>query len=96
MTLSKFGREYLRFVLHMDNLVRKQAKNVNHKLMEKTKQYDEIFNNVQNISFEFVSKIDQGKSGKFESFFNNYQSQIKDLGEKIPMLKREIREFGIY
>ena len=77
-------------------MVRKQAKNVNPKLMEKTKQYDEIFNNVQNISFEFVSKIDQGKSGKFESFFNNYQNQIKDLGEKIPILKREIREFGIY
>ena len=78
------------------NMVRKQGKPVDLKLIEKTKEYDEKFNDIEKIAFDFVSRIDQGKIDDFVSFFTNYQNQIKDIGKKIPRLKRDIREFGIY
>jgi len=78
------------------NMVRKQGKSVDLKLIEKTKEYDEKFNDIEKIAFNFVSRIDQGKIDDFISFFTNYQNQIKDIGGKIPRLKRDIREFGIY
>ena len=78
------------------NMVRKQGKSVDLKLIEKTKEYDEKFNDIEKIAFDFVSRIDQGKIDDFVSFFTNYQNQIKDIGKKIPRLKRDIREFGIY
>jgi len=78
------------------NMVRKQGKSVDPKLIEKTVQYDQIFDNIQKISLDFVTRIDHGKIDDFVNFFTNYQDQIKDMGEEIPRLKRDIREFGIY
>ncbi|MFX1308980.1 MAG: phosphoenolpyruvate synthase [Promethearchaeota archaeon] len=78
------------------NMVRKQGKKVKQKLLISTKQFDEIFNIVQKFSHDFVKEIDQGGIKKFSEFFNQYQNKIKEYDEKIPKLKREIREFGIY
>ena len=33
---------------------------------------------------------------EFNDYYNKYKDQIDELGKKIPMLKRKIREFGIY
>ncbi len=78
------------------NMVRKQGKTVNQSLLVSTNQFDEIFNNVLKISYDFVKEIEQDKIVKFSEFFIQYQNQIKEFAEKIPKLKREIREFGIY
>ncbi|MEE9376409.1 MAG: phosphoenolpyruvate synthase [Candidatus Lokiarchaeia archaeon] len=78
------------------NMVRKQGKIVNQKLMGTTEQFNQVFNIIQQISYDFVQAIDKGETKKFDDFFNNYQNQLKELGEKIPILKQEIREFGIY
>ena len=78
------------------NMVRKQGKKVNPKILASTEQYNQIFSAIQQISYEFVKNIDQGEIKKFKDFFDKYQSQIKEFGEQIPRLKREIREFGIY
>ncbi|MFX1328876.1 MAG: phosphoenolpyruvate synthase [Promethearchaeota archaeon] len=78
------------------NMVRKQGKIVNQKLLISTENYNQIFDTIQQISYDFVKEIDQGKTGQFKDFFLNYQNRIEEIGEKIPKLKQEIREFGIY
>ena len=78
------------------NMIRKQGKKLNQKLLASTEQFNQIFGAIQQISHDFVKEIDGGEIKKFHDFFNNYQNQIKEFGEKIPRLKREIREFGIY
>ena len=78
------------------NMVRKQGKILNQKLIEITEQFNHIFNMIQQISYDFVLAINKEDTKKFGDFFDAYQIQLKELGEKIPNLKREIREFGIY
>ncbi|MFW9818186.1 MAG: putative PEP-binding protein, partial [Candidatus Thorarchaeota archaeon] len=78
------------------NMVRKEGKKVNQKLLSSTEQFDQIFNIIQKISYEFVNEIDQDNIQEFNRFFQKYQNQIKKFDEEIPDLKRQIREFGIY
>jgi pyruvate,water dikinase len=78
------------------NMVRKEGKNVNQKLLSSTEQFDHIFDTIQKFSYDFVNEIDQGKIEEFNEFFQKYQNQIKEFDEEIPNLKRQIREFGIY
>ncbi len=78
------------------NMVRKEGKDVNSKLMDSTEQFNKIFDDIQNLSYEFVENINQSKIDKFEDFFKKYNIQIKQFNEKIPSLKREIHKFGIY
>ena len=77
-------------------MVRKQGKKVDKKLSESKGQFDEIFENIQAISNDFVKEIDQGQITEFINFFSRFNSQITEYNEKIPLLKREIRKFGIY
>ncbi|MBA7678571.1 hypothetical protein ES703_86849 [subsurface metagenome] len=78
------------------NMVRKQGKIVNKKLIETTEQFNQIFNNIQKISYDFVKAIDEREIKKFDDFYSDYENQIQEFEEKIPILKKEIREFGIY
>ncbi|MFW9825441.1 MAG: putative PEP-binding protein, partial [Candidatus Thorarchaeota archaeon] len=78
------------------NMVRKEGKSANSKLIGTTEQFNKIFEDIQNISYEFVEYINQNKIEKFEDFFENYSNQIRHFNENIPTLKREIRKFGIY
>jgi len=78
------------------NMVRKQGKNVNSKLIDTTEQLNTLFDEIQKVSYDFVGQINQNKLEKFEDFFEKYNNQIKQFNEKIPSLKREIRKFGIY
>ncbi len=80
----------------LHNIVRKQGKDVTQNLLRLTEQFDQIFNIIQKISYDFVKDIDQGKIKNFNEFFNQYQNQIKEFDENIPILRRDIREFGIY
>ena len=78
------------------NMVRKQGKKVNAKLLESTDQFDQIFDIIQNLSYRFIEEIDQGKIDKFDKYYEKYNKEIREFKEKIPLMKREIREFGIY
>ncbi|MHA2036640.1 MAG: phosphoenolpyruvate synthase [Promethearchaeota archaeon] len=78
------------------NMVRKEGKEVNSKLIDSTDQFNKIFDDIQNLSYKFVEYINQSKIDKFEDFFEKYNIQIKQFNEKIPSLRREIRKFGIY
>ncbi|MHA2257252.1 MAG: phosphoenolpyruvate synthase [Promethearchaeota archaeon] len=78
------------------NMVRKEGKEVNSTLTEATEQYNVLFETIQNISHDFVQEIDQGNITKFDDFFEKYNKQVTSFQEKIPVMKREIRKFGIY
>ncbi len=78
------------------NMVRKQGKKVNAKLLESTDRFDQIFDTIQNLSYKFIEEIDLGKVDKFDKYYERYNGEIRGFKEKIPLMKREIREFGIY
>ena len=80
----------------LHNMVRKQGKKVDKKLSDSKDQFDEIFEKIQAISKDFVKEIDQGQITEFSNFLSRFNSQITEYNEKIPILKREIRKFGIY
>ncbi|KKM99999.1 hypothetical protein LCGC14_1142240 [marine sediment metagenome] len=80
----------------LHNMVRKQGKKVDKKLSDSKDQFDEIFEKIQAISKDFVKEIDQGQITEFSNFFSRFNSQITEYKEKIPIMKREIRKFGIY
>ncbi len=77
------------------NMVRKQGKEVEDSLLKSTETFDEIFDKVQQISYDFIKEIEL-RTRKFDEFFKIFQNQIIEYGENIPLLKREVREFGIY
>ncbi|MHA1931191.1 MAG: hypothetical protein ACW96X_01550, partial [Promethearchaeota archaeon] len=78
------------------NMVRKEGKEVNSKLMDSTEKFNVLFDEIQKISYDFVEEINKSKIDKFEDFFEKFNTRIKQNNEKIPTLKREIRKFGIY
>jgi len=78
------------------NMVRKEGKEVNSKLLDSTEQFNLLFDGIQTIAYEFVEKINESKLDKFEDFFEKHDKQIKQFNEKLPSLNREIRKFGIY
>lgn len=77
------------------NLVRKKRKEVNEKLVDASEEYDRIFNDIQSITYNFVKEINNGVEN-FGELYSRYNTQIKQFKEKIPQLKRRIREFGIF
>ena len=78
------------------NMVRREGKNPKQNLLSSTENINQVFDKLQEISYNYVKDIDKGDSTKFNNTFNNYENQIKGFGEKISIIKREIREFGIY
>ena len=78
------------------NMARKQGKQLNQNLLDSTNKFDDIFNKIQNVSYDFIKEIDNGKIDKFDKYYEKFNSDIRRFKEKIPLLKREIREFGIY
>ncbi len=78
------------------NMVRKQRKEVIPRLMETTERFNNIFDEIQKISYDFVKEIDKGKFISFNELFNKYHSQITEHVNELPNLQRKIREFGIY
>jgi pyruvate,water dikinase len=80
----------------LHNMVRKGGKKVKQNLFALTEQFDNIFNAIQKISYDFVNEIDKGEIKEFKEFFKKFQNQLIEFDEEIPNLRRKIREFGIY
>ncbi len=79
------------------NIVRKQrGKRVDSKLIEYAEKFDEIFNEIQNASYDFVKELDNEDISNFNGTYDKYNNRIKEFGEKIPTIRKSIREFGIY
>lgn len=79
------------------NMVRKQrGKRVDSKLIEYAEKFDEIFNGIQNASYDFVKELDNEDISNFNGVYDKYNNRIKEFGEKIPTIRKSIREFGIY
>ena len=77
-------------------MVRKQLKDVNPKLKDSSSKMDKIFKDLHTIARDFVKEIDQGIIKEFKSLYVKYDNNLKELGRAIPVIKKEIREFGIY
>jgi len=77
------------------NMLRKQREKSPTKLKDVTEQFDQLYKNVNNISHDFILGLKE-ISTDFDSFFQIYNSKIKELEELLPKLISEIREFGIF
>lgn len=77
------------------NLVRKERKNAAPQLVESANRFDEIFNEIQDISFNFVKKIDDSVEN-FTQLHQEYNQKLQDYKEIIPRLKKKVRKFGIF
>jgi len=80
----------------LHNMARKQRRNIDPNLLESTDKFDEIFKELQQISYNFVKEINQEEVSDFNELFRKYDNRIKDFHKEIPTIQREIRKFGIY
>ncbi|MFX1447608.1 MAG: putative PEP-binding protein, partial [Promethearchaeota archaeon] len=78
------------------NMVRKQAKEADKKLLEVTKKFEEIFIKISDFSYSFVKDINQEETLKFTTLFDKYSEDITNCEAEIPNLMNNIREFGIF
>jgi hypothetical protein len=77
------------------NLIRRKRKNATPKLKESAKKYDEIFENIHDIAYDFV-RIIYENAADFENIFSEYKNQLNQYREVIPSLKNTIKQFGIF
>jgi regulator of replication initiation timing len=77
-------------------MVRKERKEVNSKLASATEQFDEIFTELQNISYDFIKDINENSIVNFNDLFTQYSNKINQIGTSISDMKKKIRKFGVY
>ncbi|TFF91731.1 MAG: hypothetical protein EU543_06230 [Promethearchaeota archaeon] len=77
------------------NIVRKKRKAAPPKLIESADRFDEIFKDIQDISYDFVAKINND-AVEFESLYQEYEKKLQEFKEVIPSLRRNVRKFGIF
>jgi replicative DNA helicase len=77
-------------------MVRKEGKEVNSKLASATEQFDEIFTELQNISYDFIKDINENSIVNFNDLFTQYSNKINQIGTSISDMKKKIRKFGVY
>ena len=56
-------------------MARKQGKKVDQNLMDRTNQFNQIFDNIQDLSYDYVKQIDIGIDDKFSKVFDKYNNQ---------------------
>ncbi|MFX0049168.1 MAG: putative PEP-binding protein, partial [Candidatus Hermodarchaeota archaeon] len=78
------------------NMVRKQTKKADKKLLVVTKKFEEIFIKISDFSYSFVKDINQKETLKFTTLFDKYSEDITNCEAEIPNLMNNIREFGIF
>ncbi|TFG27043.1 MAG: hypothetical protein EU532_08430, partial [Promethearchaeota archaeon] len=79
------------------NMVRKQrGKAIDSKLEDASLQFDTIFNEIQTVSYDFIKELHEQDTTNFNTIYEKYNSRIKEFGSKIPNIKKDVREFGIY
>jgi hypothetical protein len=69
--------------------------NMNAKSPEASEKYDEIFENIHDIAYDFV-RIIYENAADFENIFSEYKNQLNQYREVIPSLKNTIKQFGIF
>jgi hypothetical protein len=78
------------------NMVRKQRKEVDNKLQKITKNFNEIFNEISEISYSFIRELSHEDAGAYKDLYDNYNGKITIIEQEIPNLTHKIREFGIF
>ena len=78
------------------NMVRKQRKKVDPELLKTTQEFDQIFNEISQISYNFISEINQEDFKGYKSLYEKYNTRINELARLIPNLNKKIRKFGIF
>jgi pyruvate,water dikinase len=78
------------------NMVRKQGKEVDRKLLEVTENFDGFFKDISDISYNFVRALEQIENLAFTELYNKYYEKISSFETEIPKLTNLIREFGIF
>lgn len=77
-------------------MLRKQRKAIDTELKEITEKFDNIFEEVSKISYDFIKKLNRGEKKTFNQLYNKFNKQIEELEELFPKLTKKIREFGIF
>ena len=77
-------------------MVRKQRKEANKKLLDATEKFDNIFEEISEISYDFIRDLNQGDLKAFDEIYNKYNEKITKCEIEIPKLTEQIREFGIF
>ncbi len=78
------------------NMLRKQRKEIDTKLKEITEKFDNTFEVVSKISYDFIKELNRGEIKTFNELYNKFNKQIEELEELFPKLTKKIREFGIF
>ena len=78
------------------NMIRKQHKNIDTELQDITQKFDKIFEEISRISHNFMSEINKEQVDDFEGIYTENDDRIKELGKKIPLINKKIRQFGIF
>jgi pyruvate,water dikinase len=78
------------------NMLRKQRKAIDTKLKEITEKFDNTFEEVSKISYDFIKELNQGEIKTFNQLYNKFDTKIEELEDLFPKLTKKIREFGIF
>jgi hypothetical protein len=78
------------------NMLRKQRKEVDDKLEKITENFNEIFSEVSEISYNFIGELNQGEVVVYAELYEKYNEKITNIEKEIPNLTNQIREFGIF
>ena len=78
------------------NKVRKQRKKAAKKLLDITQKFDDIFEEISSVSYNFIRDLNQGDVKEFTKLFEKYNAKIANFEKEIPILTSQIREFGIF
>ena len=77
-------------------MLRKQRKAIDTKLEEITEKFDNAFEDISKISYDFIKDLNRGEIETFNQLYNKFNNQIEELEELFPKLTKGIREFGIF
>jgi pyruvate,water dikinase len=80
----------------LNNMVRKQKKQINPKLKDTSNDFNQIFLEISKISHDFIDTINQENVADFPKTYNDFDLRIKNLGKRIPDMTNKLREFGIF
>ncbi len=77
-------------------MLRKQRKAIDTELKEITEKFDNTFEEISKISYDFIKELNRGETKSFNQLYNKFYKQIEELEEFFPILTKKIREFGIF
>ncbi len=78
------------------NMIRKQHKNIDTELQDTTQKFDKIFEEISNISQNFIGEINKEQVDDFEIIYTKSDNRIKELKKILPLISKKVRQFGIF